>query len=148
MFRLLISDPDLAPLADQTEFEELFAARDAAKVFCLKHGGSVIVTQDVAKVEMAPVVEVLVAHQSGPVYRTAAEPVVVDDSSVPRVPQTRPRLLVLADRRATPAELVNHLMVVAEGKIVKNAFGALEPDDMPLTPEEKLLVARGLLRTL
>lgn len=60
-----------------------------------------------------------------------------------RDPQVKPRLLVI-NRRATGAELVGHLMVVAEGRIVKNAFGPLELEDMPLTEAERPEVLRAL----
>lgn len=154
MFRLLISDHDLAALAETTEFQELGPARDGAKAFCLKYGGLVIVTQDVARVEMAPVVEVLNAPLPDSVYRDGGLKSIAAlelEAEGPKVDvvkravgEVRPRLLVL-QRRPTPAEIVSHLMVVAEGRIVKNAFGALELEDMPLTAEERgpVLAALG-----
>lgn len=47
-------------------------------------------------------------------------------------------------RKATGAEIVGHLMVVAEGRIVKNAFGDLQLTDMPLVGEEIGLVNNAL----
>ena len=39
---------------------------------------------------------------------------------------------------------VNALMVVAQGKVIKNTFGALEVPDMPLKPDEYLEVKRAM----
>lgn len=157
MFRLLVQDPSTAHQVNRSEFQDLPDARDEAKQFCRKYGGVVLVTQDVARVEMAPVVDVLTETPTpppGPVYRNAGlksqvalELELEEDSpkvAVIRSMADSSRRLLVVDRRATPAELVGHMMVVAEGKIVKNAFGALELGDMPLTGAELAEVTAAL----
>jgi hypothetical protein len=157
-YRLLVLGEDL-PSPDYTEFPELGPAQDAAKEFCLKYaalGGKVIITQDVAEVAMAPMVVTLSAPPPGPVYRSdqsehgpgyrlrTPEPQAeVPTVDVVKTTAARPRLLITPGR-PSKEDYMRHLMVVAEGRIVKNAFGALELDEMPLTPAEAAEVRSAL----
>lgn len=142
MFRLYVDWPELAGRV----FESHEDAMVEAKKLCTKPGDVVVITQDISEVRMAPVVSSLVPAAVPPatVYRGPIAPLAGEEEVLEaRVPRATPRLLVVPDRRATPAEMVGHLMVVAEGKIVKNAFGALEIGDMPLTPAELAMIERG-----
>lgn len=114
-------------------------AQTQAKSLAAKYPNETLyLVQEVGRVAIEPVVTMtLEPPPKGPVMRGLPPMDEPDEEPVePRTPKAKPRLLIVPDRRATPAELVGHLMVVAEGKIVKNAFGALELADMPLTPEE------------
>lgn len=159
MFRLLWKLPEgHAELAGgEFGYDTQETAMASAKVLCTTAGGTVLVTQDIAEVTMAPAVTSLVSKPEVPetVYRgglkSLAAPVSAPEPEGPQVEivardprqAARPRLLIV-DRKATPAELVGHLMVVAEGKIVKNAFGGLAADEMPLTSEEAVEVVNAL----
>lgn len=120
------------------------ALQDAAKVQAAKFPSETLyLVQEIGRVAIEPVITMTMAHPPRPVPRSA-DPVVQDEPEEPkRDPQAKPRLLVI-DRKATPAEITGYLMVVAEGRIVKNAFGALELADMPLSGAEHLEVANAL----
>lgn len=124
------------------------SAKDAARKYVANHQvKSVYLVQEFAKVAVEPVITMTEAPPPEPVYRAAAVPVPEAEDTTPRQPQTKPRLLIVPDRRATPAEIFGHLMVVAEGQIVKNAFGALELADMPLVGDEVATVTNALSRS-
>lgn len=142
-FRLM-QGGDLSRDEYETQEEAMAEAKELAN-----GGAAVLVLEAVAWVKMAPTVTLLKTPTTPTapvvVYRSHAG--LVDSEApeeAPRTPQVRPRLLVLKDRRATPAELVGHLMVVAEGKIVKNAYGGLTMDEMPLKDDEAELVQSAL----
>jgi hypothetical protein len=154
MFRLLWKHPDRVERIAE-EFNTYDDALVSAKTMVQTAGTVVVVTQDVSEVTMAPSVVPLVPTPPAAVYRESFDnhgivstrpepPENPKVDVVKRAPQARPRLLVLTDRQAKPSEVVEHLMVVAQGQIVKNAFGALELDDMPLTPSEMVEVKRAL----
>lgn len=145
MFYLLKRSSDDEPLEFYASRDDKTVAIDAAKQLC-QAGFTVVVAEAVVEVKVAPVVVELRQPPPIPtvVYRNAPvnsqEP---DPETTARVPQARPRLLISKDRPPTE-DYMKHLMVVAEGRIVKNAFGALELDDMPLTAEERALVLEAL----
>lgn len=141
MYRLLWKLKDTTEIANGAgEYDTREQALASAKTICQTAGHTVIVTQDMDEVQMAPMVSSLQPVPPGVVYRGAVP--AIDET--PRTPQSKPRLLIVRDRRATPAEIFGHLMVVAEGHIVKNAFGALSIEDMPLNPEELAEVTEAL----
>lgn len=150
-FRLLTKEKDgrVELAGDGPGYTGQSEAMESAKILCQTSGATILVVQDVAEVQMAPLVSTLTepVTPKGPVYRSAAAAVQAEVDEIvgpPRVPQTRPRLLVLKDRQATPAEVVGHLMVVAEGRVVKNAFGGLTLDELPLVGAEIAEVASAL----
>lgn len=144
--RLTPADRDAPPvqLASTVEYDNQDAALTAARGLCTEFGWWVIVAQDINEVKMAPVVSSFSPPPPGQVMRLASPNDLEPDTGIPRQPKSKPRLLVVPDRRATPAEIYGNLMVVAEGRIVKNAFGALELADMPLTDEERPLVIEAM----
>lgn len=155
MFRLLRSsqapggelEPGPPELIDINGYPDYESALAGAKDLCQRRGRAIIIMQEVAEVQMAPAVVSLSAPISPPqgaVFRGETAPSVDTAAETPRVPRATPRLLVVEGRRATVAELFGHLMVVAEGRIVKNAFGALELADMPLSAPELVEVTAAL----
>lgn len=147
MFHLLKYNPSLGThfeLAVDVAYEDHDTALSDAKRLCLTEG-TITVVQDVDEVKMAAVVSSFKAppSPSSVVYRDALGTEQFEGVA-PRTPQAKPRLLIVKDRRATPAEIFGHLMVIAEGKVIKNAFGALEVGDMPLSSTELALVVEAL----
>jgi hypothetical protein len=149
MFRLLKANLGTGPhfeLAEDKEYTNYHEAQDAAKRLCLSIG-KVHVVQDVAVVELAPTVVTLT--NLTPPEPVQVAPMVVyrgpdhEPEGPPRVPQAKPRLLVSVGRPSKD-DYMKYLMVVAEGKIVKNAFGALTLEDMPLTGPERAEVVNAL----
>jgi hypothetical protein len=143
---------DLAVVAKEYASRE--GALEAAKALCRLHQWSLLVVQDMDEVQMAAVVVQSYAPPPppAPVQRSSLEVLAAHNAEAlledgpPRAPQARPKLLIL-NRRATPDELMGHLIVVAEGRIVKNAFGGFTHDDildMPITAEERLAVVNAL----
>lgn len=129
---------------------------------------TILVTEDVAVISLAPTVVELrpgtppvsqlpaptIPHRTEPgrdgdqvLNQVQLEKAIQDAAAAgpPRVPAARPRLLITATRPSNE-EYMRHMMVVAEGKIVKNSFGPLELDDMPLTPIEREQVMHALAR--
>jgi len=135
-------------LASSETYATATEASDAAGVLCRQQGWTVLVVQDIAEVQMAPtVVSLTPPSPASPavVYRGPVEPEPEPEyAGPPRVPEAKPRLLVLPLRQPTEAELAKYLMVVAQGKVIKNTFGALEVPDMPLKPDEYLEVKRAM----
>lgn len=149
MFRLLVLGEGSHAVPDRQDFDDKLPAITAAKQYIEKYPQiAVIVTQDVAKVEMAAVVDELLPMALLPklMYRGPGPEVTAEEAYTgpPRAAQSKPRLLIVQGRKATGAEIVGHLMVVAEGRIVKNAFGDLQLTDMPLVGEEIGLVNNAL----
>ena len=133
-------------LASPETYATATEASNVAGVLCREQGWTVLVVQDIAEVQMAPTVVSLTPPAPAPplkVYRGAVEPE-PEYAGPPRVPEAKPRLLVLPLRQPTEAELAKYLMVVAQGKVIKNTFGALEVPDMPLKPDEYLEVKRAM----
>jgi hypothetical protein len=130
------------------------ALQTLAREQAAKHPNETLfLVQEIGKVSIEPVVTMTLAPPTPPphqVYRggmMSPPEVELAEEGPKRDPQVKPRLLIV-DRKATPAELVGHLMVVADGHIVKNAFGALELEDMPLQGTEVQEVANALRRNL
>ena len=126
----------------------LDAIQVEAKRLSLKDPEAMLyIVQEVGTVLVQPVVTLTTAAPAAApplkVYRGAVEPE-PEYAGPPRVPEAQPRLLVLSLRQPTEAELAKYLMVVAQGKVIKNTFGALEVPDMPLKPDEYLEVKRAM----
>lgn len=142
-------------------FTQPESLQNQAKLLAAKYPSETLyLVQEIGKVAIEPVVTMTLEQPPQPkaVYRGEAD----DRPEAPPVlapvadtvhPQAKPRLLIL-DRVATPAEIVGHLMVVARSAkdgtmcIVKNAFGALDLEDMPLQGTEVQEVANALRRNL
>jgi hypothetical protein len=125
---------------------------DAAKQLAASNPSETyFLVQEIGRVAFEPVVTMTLAPpplQPTVIYRGqpvpgSELPASTEPDGPKREPQVKPRLLIV-DRKATPAELVGHLMVIAEGRIVKNAFGSLELADMPLSSAEHIEVAAVL----
>jgi hypothetical protein len=151
-----VVDPDgkryYVTVPRNTVFVSLEEATEAVKgIVTSNPRETYYLVQEVGRVAVEPVVTMtLEPPQPKVVYRDAGlksqaalELEAEEPESPKREPQVKPRLLIV-DRKATPAELVGHLMVVAEGRIVKNAFGALEIGDMPLAGWETQAVQKAL----
>lgn len=154
MFRVLkrndsVSDPPLS-LAVNSEYPSRDGALEAAKLLCGQHQWCLVVVQDTDEVQMAAVVvNSFVPPQPPPSPKMVSRDIpalsMFNDEldGTPRQPQKKPKLLVL-NRVVTAEELATYQMIVEKGQIIKNAFGALEVEDMPLNTEELLQVKRAL----